>query len=878
MNSTLNMYDRQNRSYGIDGTLKIQNSKIILFGQKSDLLYEVAKNLILSGLNKLFIVKDHNLDLDISITNPTFDPNQFEIVLDDSNEPFFGSIHNITYERIVRELQILNMDATISLLNTNEDYTKNTFLNATMIFINHDPIRVMELNSNFRDNNKFIVLNVFQDEIEIINDFNVHQINDLDGENYERITVINLIINDGIITVKTANPHNLSKNDNFKLYYDNGVYEMTVFKIINSNTFLANNLTNFQFNKFSNGYIERIKDVKTIHHKSIMTFIKSDKFDKKIDVSKISPLIQYYMGALIASETIKSITHKYVPFNQTMSFSWSNEIYFRPDFETIKKLNELKIFMVGSGAIGCELLKNLASIDVRSIEITDPDHIELSNLSRQFLFHKPDILKSKSEIASKKIMYYNPDMNVISYNKKLDVAEQIFTDEKLSNADIIFNALDNLQGRLFVDANCIKHSKPLFESGTMGHSGNTQPIIPNITESYGASKDPETETKFAVCTIKHFPSLITHTIFFAMEDFTNLFVKSPESFIKFLTDNDKNNSLQNRRLFKILSYIDTVNSIDGYIIWSYNMFYDRFVRRIKAILDAHPLDSLNGDSPFWSNGKRAPIGTISKELFYDYMCHTVKLLVNTYNINNIKFDKERVLSYEYDEIDCNMYIDDPDNNEDICLVDTVFENIIVINVQEFEKDNDDNSHIAYINACSNLRASVYNIPTISFFETKGIAGKIIPALATTTSIVASLITIEMLKYVINKERPVTDYKSYFVNLATNFIIDGEPNPPKKVIINNIKFNEWTKFNYNSNIILKDLIINLTDTFKTEINMVMLCQKMLFTESYDIHINKTLKEIMEDLQTFPQHKLNNITLSIGSTDDMLELPDINIMMD
>lgn len=885
MNSDLNIYDRQSRTYGIEATVKIQNAKIIIFGQKSDLLYEVAKNLILSGLNNLYIVKDHNLDKDISITNIIYDPSQplyedFEIRLDDSDEPFFGSIHNITYDRIIKELKTLNQNVKIELLNTNEDYKKNIYLNAVMIFINHDPIRVMELNNSLRNSNKFIVLNAFNNGVEIINDFNEHQVIDVDGENYERITIID--INDG--TIKTANKHNLSKNDRIKLYYNDLICELNVSKVINSNIFVVNDFISIPIIKFMNGYIERIKISMTLHHKPIMNYIIADKFNTQIDISKINPLIQYYMGSLIASESIKSITHKYMPFTQVELFSWSDEIYARPNFETIKKLNDLKILIVGSGAIGCELLKNLASINIRSIEITDPDHIELSNLSRQFLFGINDIKKSKSEIASKKIMYYNPLINVKSYNKKLDVLEQEFIDEKFSNVDIIFNALDNLQGRLFVDANCIKHHKPLFESGTMGNSGNTQAIIPNITESYGASKDPQGETNYAVCTIKHFPSLIQHTIHYAMEDFTNLFVISPKNFIDYLIDANQNNNIQNRRLFNILCFINSINSIDGYIIWAYNLFYDRFVRRINAILQAHPLDSLNDNKPFWSNGKRAPIGTISEELFNSYMVCTVKLLINTYNLNNIKFDKDKVINFKYDNIDYNLYIDDPDNNDDVSIdSNKSFKNIIQINCQEFEKDNDENSHIEYITACSNSRASIYNIPNISFFETKGIAGKIIPALAVTTSIVSSLITIEMLKYVINKNRPITDYKSYFLNLATNFIVDGEPNPPKKIIINNIEFNEWTKFNYNSNFILKDLIKELSDLFKTEITMVMLGQKMLFTETNNIHINKSMRQILEENQFFlaekrAQHKLNNCTISIGSADDMLELPDINIMMD
>ena len=48
---------------------------------------------------------------------------------------------------------------------------------------------------------------------------------------------------------------------------------------------------------------------------------------------------------------------------------------------------------------------------------------------------------------------------------------------------------------------------------------------------------------------------------------------------------------------------------------------------------------------------------------------------------------------------------------------------------EFEKDDDTNSHIDFITAASNLRARLYGINEVSRLKTKGIAGKIIPALA-----------------------------------------------------------------------------------------------------------------------------------------------------
>jgi len=864
MTTNLEIYDRQSRTYGLDGTIKILNAYTIIFGQKSDLLFEVAKNLILSGINKIAIVKDHNLEVDFAINSTLFDKNSFEISLDDSEEQFFGNIHNITYNRIKSELNILNPDCNISLLGIDEDYNKDAYKNATMIFINHNPIRVMALNEQFRDHNKFIVITVYDNTVEIINDFNNHLITDIDGENYDRCVVIDLNIEDNKIIIKTANKHNLSRRDTLKLILNDNEYITTVSNIVNKNVFVIPFIDNIHYVQ---GYIQRVKDTMLLNHTSIRNHYK-ENFENLIDTSKLNPIIQAFVGSIITSECIKSITHKYMPFNQVQTFEWSQELYFRPSIETIHKLNKLKYFIVGCGAIGCELLKNLASIGVRNIEITDPDHIELSNLSRQFLFHKDDIHKSKSQTASNKIMKFNTDLNVVPFIEKLDANNLKFVDEHFNKANIIFNALDNLQGRLFVDANCIKYSKPLFESGTMGNSGNTQPIIPNITESYGASKDPEGETNYAVCTIKHFPSLIQHTIHFAMEDFTNLFNKEPTDLIKIFLGKPSNkpSNIHN----SIIHMLNKIKSIDDYIEWAFCLFYDRFIRRINKILDAHPLDSKEGGVLFWSNGKRPPNGAISKELFNDYMLATTYLLINTYNLSDIKYNVDIILSYNYDAIDVNQHIDDPDHNN--VFPNIIFNKLITINPQQFEKDNDDNRHIAYIHACSNIRASIYNIPNATFFETKGIAGKIIPALATTTSAIASLITLEMLKYVININRPITDYKSYFINLATNFFIDGEPNPPKKVVINNIHFNEWTKFTFNSDFILEHFVKHLSDVFKTDITMIMLNTKTLFSDSNITNIKKSLKQILLE---------NNInskecTLSIGSSDDMLELPDITVL--
>jgi len=121
-----------------------------------------------------------------------------------------------------------------------------------------------------------------------------------------------------------------------------------------------------------------------------------------------------------------------------------------------QRLKEAKVLVVGAGGLGAPLLLYLAAAGVGSIGIVDDDVVDASNLHRQVLYRFEDIGKQKVEVARKRLLALNPNLQVDIYPERLTSANAL---EIVSQYDIIADGTDNFPTRYLVNDACVLAGK-----------------------------------------------------------------------------------------------------------------------------------------------------------------------------------------------------------------------------------------------------------------------------------------------------------------------------------------------------------------------------------------------------------------------------------
>ena len=116
----------------------------------------------------------------------------------------------------------------------------------------------------------------------------------------------------------------------------------------------------------------------------------------------------------------------------------------------------------------------------------------------------------------------------------------------------------------------------------------------------------------------------------------------------------------------------------------------------------------------------------------------------------------------------------------------------LIRSDEFEKDNDANFHIDFMYSMGNCRASCYKLEPMDWITVKLKAGRIVPALATTTASISGLQTLELVKILKGCEK--TDHRNIFMNLAVPMMQASEPGDLLKTkLVEGLEVSLWDRW-------------------------------------------------------------------------------------
>lgn len=598
--------------------------------------------------------------------------------------------------------------------------------------------------------------------------------------------------------------------------------------------------------------------------------------------------------------------------------------------EIQKKLFNTNIFMIGAGALGCEFLKTFAAMGIstnkdKKLSVTDNDNIELSNLNRQFLFDKNSIGRPKSEVACEAIKKMNKDFNCVSFQKRVDQESENFFDEEFWNKqDYIINAVDNIEARIYIAEQSLIYKKILIDSGTLGTKANSQIMIPHKTIPYSPQEEKE-EDKVPVCTLADHPFNINHCISWAKDNFNGYFVNILKEVEDFLKDREKF-YLSFKQKVAISEQLDKLKEIFDYSKMAIEKNFEKCVEKglkqyninfKNKILDLLSLHE-NDKNEFWSGDKRLP-HPINFNSNDDYSLLFVKryaqILARSLNIPIIDDNKEiiKIISKikideyipkkieknsipnnntnkNYKEIkeklkpiikkvndyikEINLYFDSLDKNI----------NLDLIKIEEFDKDDESKGHVDFLYAFTNLRAENYNIEKCDISKVKMVAGKIVPAIASTTAAVVGIVALQL--YILKSTDDIKDLRNCYFDLARNvicfenlrmnkYVKDGndklKENEKKYKLVPD-KFSVWDYIIINGSLSIKQFIDYIKQEYNVDINTIISNQKNLYEKNKikNEELNKKIEETYNDISNIKLYENKKYLMLeiLGDIDDFI----------
>ncbi len=176
---------------------------------------------------------------------------------------------------------------------------------------------------------------------------------------------------------------------------------------------------------------------------------------------------------------------------QRLAVEFEDDRYHRQSLITWwdqARLSDASVLVIGAGALGNELVKNLALSGVGTIVVVDMDRVENSNLSRCVLFREGDEGVDKATAVSRRAAELNSEIRVIPLVADARLAA---TPGLIAHFDVVLGGLDNREARLHINQACWKAGTPWVDGAIEGLMGMMRVFVPPDSACYECTMNEE---------------------------------------------------------------------------------------------------------------------------------------------------------------------------------------------------------------------------------------------------------------------------------------------------------------------------------------------------------------------------------------------------
>ena len=165
---------------------------------------------------------------------------------------------------------------------------------------------------------------------------------------------------------------------------------------------------------------------------------------------------------------------------EKLKYEWGEGVFTLLSWFKKEKVKNAKVLVAGAGALGNEVVKNLALFGIGHIYVCDFDRIEISNLTRSILFREEDAINHayKAEVVAKRAMEINPQIKVtpIVGNLFSDIGFGLYR-----TVDVIIGCLDSRIARYQLNRLALRAGKTWIDGSIENLTGVVRVYTPGVS-------------------------------------------------------------------------------------------------------------------------------------------------------------------------------------------------------------------------------------------------------------------------------------------------------------------------------------------------------------------------------------------------------------